>query len=101
MLGGQCLSSPFFMFTKIPSAAVLGLDCEPVTVEVDITGSWPGYQIVGLPDTAIQEAKERIRTAWKNAGLHFPSNSRVIINLAPADVRKEGASYDLPMAVGM
>jgi len=89
------------MFTKINSAAVLGLDCEPITVEVDIAGSWPGYQIVGLPDTAIQEAKERIRTAWKNTVLTFPSNSRVVINLAPADVRKEGAAYDLPMAVGM
>lgn len=89
------------MFTKINSAAVLGLDCTPITVEVDIAGSWPGYQIVGLPDTAIQEAKERIRTAWKNTDLKFPSNSRVVINLAPADVRKEGAAYDLPMAIGM
>lgn len=89
------------MFTKINSAATLGLDCTPITVEVDVAGSWPGYQIVGLPDTAIQEAKERIRTAWKNTGLSFPSNSRVIINLAPADVRKEGAAYDLPMALGM
>jgi magnesium chelatase family protein len=91
----------FFMFTKVPSAAVLGLDCLPVIVEVDVAGSWPGYQIVGLPDTAIQEAKERIRTAWKNSGLSFPANSRVIINLAPADLRKEGAAYDLPMALGM
>lgn len=89
------------MFAKVPSAAVIGLDCVPVTVEVDVAGSWPGYQIVGLPDAAIQEAKERIRTAWKNSGLSFPSNSRVIVNLAPADVRKEGAAYDLPMAVGM
>lgn len=80
---------------------MLGLDCSPVTVEVDIAGSWPGYQIVGLPDTAIQEAKERIRTAWKNTDLDFPSNQRVIINLAPADLRKEGAAYDLPMALGM
>jgi len=89
------------MFTKINSAAVIGLDCLPIVAEVDIAGSWPGYQIVGLPDTAIQEAKERIRTAWKNTNLTFPSNSRVIINLAPADVRKEGSAYDLPMAVGM
>lgn len=89
------------MFTKVNSAALLGLDAIPITVEVDIAGSWPGYQIVGLPDTAIQEAKERIRTAWKNSGLHFPNNSRVVINLAPADVRKEGAGYDVPMAVGM
>ena len=89
------------MFTQIHSAAVIGLDCTPITVEVDIAGSWPGYQIVGLADTAIQEAKERIRTAWKNTGLQFPNNSRVVINLAPADVRKEGAAYDLPMALGM
>lgn len=89
------------MFIKINSAALIGIDATPITVEVDIAGSWPGYQIVGLPDTAIQEAKERIRTAWKNTGLHFPNNSRVVINLAPADVRKEGAGYDLPMAMGM
>lgn len=89
------------MFTKINSAAVLGLDCSPVTVEVDVAPKWPGYQIVGLPDAAIQEAKQRIRTAWKNTGLIFPFNSGIVINLAPADVRKEGAAYDLPMAVGM
>lgn len=89
------------MFTKINSAAVLGLDCAAITVEVDISPRWPRYQIVGLPDTAIQEAKERIRTAWKNTDLSFPSNSGVVINLAPADVRKEGAAYDLPMAIGM
>jgi magnesium chelatase family protein len=89
------------MFTKIHSAAVLGLDCTPVTVEVDIAGSWPGYNIVGLADAAIQEAKERIRTAWKNTNLSFPNNGRIVINLAPADVRKVGSMYDLPMAVGM
>jgi len=89
------------MFTKINSAAVLGLDCALIDVEVDISGSWPGYQIVGLPDTAIQEAKERIRTTWKNSNLKFPSNSRIVVNLAPADVRKEGASYDVPIALGM
>lgn len=89
------------MFTKIHSAAVSGLDCLPVTVEVDVSGSWPGFQIIGLPDASIQEAKERIRTAWKNTGLDFPSNKRVVINLAPADVRKEGTAYDVPMAVGM
>src|SRR3989339_92461 len=89
------------MFTKINSAAILGLDCAPITVEVDIAGSWPGFTIVGLPDTAIQEAKERIRTAWKNTNLPFPNNSRIVINLAPADVRKEGTAYDLPIALGM
>lgn len=89
------------MFTKINSAAVVGLDCAPVTVEVDVTPAWPGFQVVGLADTAIQEAKERIRTAWKNTGFTLPTNSRIVINLAPADVRKEGTLYDLPMALGM
>ncbi len=89
------------MFTKLSSAAALGLDCVSITIEVDIAGSWPGYQIVGLGDTAIQEAKERIRTAWKNSGLKFPNNARIVINLAPANVRKEGSMYDLPMALGM
>lgn len=89
------------MFTKINSAAVVGLDCAPVTVEVDVTPAWPGFQVVGLADTAIQEAKERIRTAWKNTGFTLPNNSRIVINLAPADVRKEGTLYDLPMALGM
>ncbi len=89
------------MFTQIHSGAIHGLDCQSIVVEVDVAGSWPGFQIIGLPDTSIQEAKERIRTSWKNTGLDFPSNKRIVINLAPADVRKEGTAYDLPMAVGM
>lgn len=89
------------MFRKINSVAILGIDCALVEIEVDIAGTWPGFQIVGLPDTAIQEAKERIRTAWKNSGLSFPNNSRIVVNLAPADVRKEGSAYDLPIAVAM
>lgn len=89
------------MFIRIPSATTLGVDAVPITVEVDIAGSWPGFQIVGLPDTSIQEAKERIRTAWKNSDLTFPSNSRIVVNLAPADVKKEGTAFDLPMAIGM
>jgi magnesium chelatase family protein len=89
------------MFKKINSAAVLGIDCSPIEIEVDIAGTWPGFQIVGLPDTAIQEAKERIRTAWKNSDLSFPNNSRIVVNLAPADIRKEGSAYDLPIAIAM
>src|SRR3989338_8939323 len=89
------------MFTKICSAAVNGLEGISISVEVDVAGSWPGFQIIGLPDTSIQEAKERIRTSWKNTELDFPSNKRIVINLAPADVRKEGTAYDVPMAVGM
>jgi len=89
------------MFKKINSAAVLGLDCEPITVEVDISPAWQGFSIIGLPDTAIQEAKERIRSTWKNAEIKFPNGHRVLINLAPGDVRKEGTHYDLPISIGM
>lgn len=89
------------MFTRLNSAAVVGLDGAPIVVEVDISKSWPGFQIVGLPDAAIQEAKERIRIAWKNSGLDWPYGRGITINLAPADLRKEGSLYDLPMAVGM
>lgn len=91
----------FFMFTKINSAAVLGLDCEPIVVEVDISPAWQGFSIIGLPDTAIQEAKERIRSTWKNADIKFPNGHRVLVNLAPADVKKEGSHYDLPISLGM
>jgi len=89
------------MFTKINSAAVLGLECEPIIVETDISPTFQGFQIIGLPDTAIQESKERIRTVWRNSDLSFPNGYRILVNLAPADVRKEGTAFDLPIAVGM
>lgn len=89
------------MFVKINSAALLGIDAQPVTIETDISKSWPGFQIVGLPDVAIQEAKERIRIAWKNTLFDWPFGKGITINLAPADLRKEGAMYDLPMALAM
>jgi magnesium chelatase family protein len=89
------------MFTKINSAAVLGLECEPIIVETDISPTFQGFQIIGLPDTAIQESKERIRTVWRNSELTFPNGHRILVNLAPADVRKEGTAFDLPIAVGM
>jgi len=89
------------MYTKINAATLIGLECEQTTVEVDISGTWPGFQIIGLTDVAIQEAKERIKTAWKNSGYIFPNNARIVINLAPADSKKGGSSYDVPMAIGM
>ncbi|OGH64322.1 MAG: magnesium chelatase [Candidatus Magasanikbacteria bacterium RIFCSPHIGHO2_01_FULL_41_23] len=89
------------MFIQIHSAALLGIDAQPVRIEIDISKSWPGFQIVGLPDVAIQEAKERIRVAWKNTLSDWPFGKGITINLAPADLRKEGALYDLPMALGM
>lgn len=89
------------MFVIVYSAAVVGLQATLVTVEVDISPGWPGFQIVGLPDAAIQEAKERIRVAWKNSQLAWPHGKGITVNLAPASVRKEGAWFDLPMAIGM
>ncbi len=88
------------MLAHVTSSAVNGIDAYMVEVEVDITPAVPGFTIVGLPDTAVQESKERVRAAIKNCGLEFPSR-RITINLAPADVRKEGPSFDLPIAVGI
>lgn len=85
---------------KILSAATLGLDSNLVEVEVDIGAGLPSFTIVGLPDKAIDESKERIRSAIKNSFVEFPTH-RLTINLAPADMKKEGPSFDLPMAIGI
>lgn len=85
---------------KIFSATNIGLDSYPVEIEVDIGVGLPSFNIVGLPDKAIDESKERIRSAIKNCGLSFPQH-RLTINLAPADMKKEGPSFDLPMAIGI
>lgn len=89
------------MFFKLSSAAVNGLDCVPIDIEVDINKGQTAFNIVGLADTSIQEAKERIHSALKNSNFSYPFNFRVLINLAPADLHKEGPAYDLPMAVGI
>jgi magnesium chelatase family protein len=88
------------MLARIFSCAVVGLEGVVIEVEVDFTNGLPGMTIVGLPDAAVQESRERVQTAVKNAGLHFPRH-RVVVNLAPASVRKEGPSYDLPIALGV
>lgn len=89
------------MLAKIISGAVVGLDSYPVQVEVDIASSGlPSFTIVGLPDRSVEESKERVRSAIKNSGADFPSK-RIIVNLAPADLPKEGPSYDLPIALGI
>lgn len=88
------------MLAQVNSSAVLGIDAYLVQVEVDIAGGLPAFNIVGLPDTAVQESRERVRAAIKNSGLEFPMK-RITINLAPADVRKEGPSFDLPIAIGI
>ena len=88
------------MLAMVQSCAVVGLDGALVQVEVDLATGLPAFTIVGLPDAAVNEAKERVRAAIRNSGLTFPLK-RITVNLAPADIRKEGPSYDLPMAVGV
>ncbi|MEN6524254.1 MAG: YifB family Mg chelatase-like AAA ATPase [Anaerolineaceae bacterium] len=88
------------MLARVFSCAVIGLDGVIVEVEVDTGQGLPGMTIVGLPDTAVQESRERVQAAIKNAGLDFP-RKRVVVNLAPASVRKEGPAYDLPIAIGV
>lgn len=88
------------MASKILSAAIVGLDAELVEVEADISGGLSHFTVVGLPDMAVQESRERVRAAIKNSNLPFP-RTRVTVNLAPADLKKEGPSYDLPIAVSI
>ena len=90
------------MLFKTFSAAVFGIDAYLVEVEVDVAQAYEGYfTVVGLPDVAVKESRERIRSALRNCGFDFPSNHAVTVNLAPADIRKEGSAFDLPMALGV
>jgi magnesium chelatase family protein len=89
------------MLSQVFSCAVVGLDGEIVQVEVDYNPhSLPAFTVVGLPDAAVQESRERVRSAIRNSGLQFP-NKRYTVNLAPASLRKEGPAYDLPLAIGV
>ncbi len=88
------------MLAKLYSCAILGLDGGLIEVEVDIAQGLPAFNIVGLPDAAVQESKERVRSAIKNSGATFPMR-RITVNLAPADLKKEGPAYDLPIAIGL
>jgi len=88
------------MLSKISSGAVLGVDAMLVEVEIDVTGGLPGITVVGLPDAAVRESRERVRAAIRNSGFRIPAR-RFTINLAPADVKKEGVLYDLPIALGI
>lgn len=88
------------MATKVLSVALVGLEAELVEVEAGITASLTAFTIVGLPDTAVQEARERVRLAIKSSGLDFPT-TKTTVNLAPADVKKEGPKYDLPVALAV
>jgi len=88
------------MLAKVTSCAVVGLEGALVEVEVDISSGLPSFTIVGLPDKAVQEARERVRSAIRNSNYKFPTR-RITVNLAPADLRKEGPAYDLPIAIGV
>lgn len=88
------------MLAKVESKAVCGIEAKKVEVEVDINNGLPHFAIVGLADTAVKESRDRVISAIKNSGFKFPPK-RITINLAPADLRKEGASFDLPIAIGI
>jgi len=88
------------MVNKVTTATIIGLNAYRVDVEVDVVNSLPGISIVGLPDTAVSEARDRVRSAIKNSEFTFPAK-KIVINLAPADLKKEGSNFDLPIAVGV
>ena len=88
------------MLSKTNSAGLIGIDGYLVTVEVDIGNGMPAFDVVGLPDTAVKESRERVRSALKNCGFKFPTK-RITVNLAPANIKKAGAIYDLPICMGL
>ena len=88
------------MFAKIISVGLFGMEAYMTGVEADISGGMPRFDVVGLPDTAVSESRERVRSAIKNNGFDFPP-SRITINLAPADIKKEGPIYDLPILIAI
>lgn len=83
------------MFTRLHSTGIFGIDAYMVDVEADISNSFPSFEIVGLPDTAVKESRDRVRSALKNSGFSFPT-TKITVNLAPADIKKAGSMYDLP-----
>ena len=88
------------MLARLCSAALFGVEVYPVHVEVDVSCGLPAFNMVGLPDTSVCESRDRVRSAIRNSGFAFPSQ-RITINLAPADIRKAGAAFDLPIALGV
>jgi magnesium chelatase family protein len=88
------------MLAKVTSAALVGLDAHLVDVEVDISGGLPQFSVVGLPDATVKESRDRVRSALKNTGFHFPAK-RITVNLAPAGIKKEGSGLDLAIAIGI
>ena len=88
------------MLAKLKSFGLTGLSGYPVSVEVDIHGGIPGFEIVGLADTAVKESKSRVKLAIKNSGFNYPIG-KIVVNLAPADTKKEGSIFDLAIAIGI
>lgn len=88
------------MFTSVYSLGLFGMETFLVETECDLSGGLPRFDIVGLPDTAVSESRERVRSSIKNCGMDFPV-SRITVNLAPADIRKEGPLYDLPILIAL
>ena len=88
------------MLSKVLSSALLGIDAVTIQVEVDIAQGLPQFATVGLPDGAVKESKDRVKAALKNSGYEFPQR-RITVNLAPADLKKEGTSFDLPIAIAI
>src|SRR5438309_3595069 len=88
------------MLARLRSTAVFGVEAYPVQIEVDVSFGLPSFTMVGLPDATVRESRDRVRLAIRNSGLDFPPH-RVTVNLAPADVRKAGSSFDLPIALGV
>lgn len=88
------------MLAITKSMALKGLEGYIVSIQVDLSNGLPDFQIVGLPDTSVKEAKERVKTAIRNSGIEFLSR-RIIVNLSPANTRKEGSMFDLPIAIGI
>ncbi|MGL4284068.1 MAG: magnesium chelatase domain-containing protein, partial [Eubacterium aggregans] len=88
------------MLSRVFGCGLLGVDGFMITVETDVANGLPVYAVVGLPDAGIRESKERVYAALKNSGFHYPMQ-RITINLAPADFKKEGSAFDLPIAIGL
>src|SRR5918992_1151517 len=88
------------MLACMRTAAVFGIEASTVQVEVDVSYGLPGFTMVGLPDASVRESRDRVRSAIRNSGFEFPPH-RVTVNLAPADIRKAGSSFDLPIALGL
>lgn len=88
------------MLSIVKSMSLIGLDGYLISVQVDVSAGMPSWEIVGLPDTSIRESKERVKTAIKNSGYELQSR-KIVVNLAPADTKKEGSFFDLPIAIGI